>query len=183
MKYRQLFNAMLVCSTFALTACDGGSDTAAAANGTKILEGKATMVLPEGYKLMPQDMLEKKYTQAAQRPKEAWYVESEGGKVTMAFSMTTNPMKESQLPQFAEMMKKQLSAFSPQVSEVTVNGKKMQRLQMTTPDVNNPATGIYNVMQLSSLDDKLLITTFNSTDDLKEKYSAAGMEALSSLKY
>lgn len=47
-----------------------------------------------------------KYTQAAQRPKEAWYVESEGGKVTMAFSMTTNPMKESQLPQFAEMMKK-----------------------------------------------------------------------------
>ena len=60
MKYRLLFSAMLVCSTFALTACDGGSDTAAAVNGTKILEGKATMVLPEGYKLMPQDMLEKK---------------------------------------------------------------------------------------------------------------------------
>ena len=107
MKSRLLFSAMLVCSTFALTACDSGSDTAAAANGTKILEGKATMVLPEEYTLMPQDMLEKKYTQAAQRPKEAWYVESEGGKVTMAFSMTTNPMKESQLPQFAEMMKKQ----------------------------------------------------------------------------
>ena len=101
----------------------------------------------------------------------------------MAFSMTTNPMKESQLPKFAEMMKNQLSAFSPHVSEVTVNGKKMQRLQMTTPDINNPATGIYNVMQFSSLEDKLLITTFNSTDDLKEKYSAAGVEALSTLKY
>ncbi|MET6679041.1 hypothetical protein [Citrobacter amalonaticus] len=59
----------------------------------------------------------------------------------------------------------------------------MQRLQMTTHDIKNPATSIYNVMQFSSLDDKLLITTFNSTDDLKEKYSAAGVEALSSLKY
>ena len=183
MKNRILFSAMFVCSAFALSACDSSSDSAAEANGTKILGGKATIVLPEGYKIMPQDMLEKKYTQAAQRPKEAWYVESEGGKVTMAFSMTTNPMKESQLPKFAEMMKNQLSAFSPHVSEVTVNGKKMQRLQMTTPDINNPATGIYNVMQFSSLEDKLLITTFNSTDDLKEKYSAAGVEALSSLKY
>ncbi|MGL5456504.1 MAG: hypothetical protein ACRDB3_16655 [Citrobacter telavivensis] len=51
----------------------------------------------------------------------------------MAFSMTTNPMKESQRPQFAGTMKKQLGAFSPHVSEVTVSGKKMQRLPMTSP--------------------------------------------------
>lgn len=59
----------------------------------------------------------------------------------------------------------------------------MQRLQMTTSDAGNPGGGIYNVMQLSSLEGNLLITTFNSTTDLKDKYSAAGVEALSSLKY
>lgn len=182
MKYRLLFNSVLVISTLALSACDSISDSAKDVNSTKILDGKATIVLPEGYKRMPDEMLVKKYD-TAQRPKEAWYVESEGGKVTLAFSMTTSPMKESQLPDFAGMMKKQLSAFSPEVSEVTVNGKKMQRLQMTTPDAGNPDGGIYNVMQLSSLDGNLLITTFNSTIDLKDKYSSAGVEALSSLKY
>lgn len=101
----------------------------------------------------------------------------------MAFSMTPNAMKESLLPEFAGMMKKQLCAFSPEISEVTVNGRKIQRLQLTTPDAKNPGGSIYNVMQLSSLDGKLLITIFNSTSDLKEKHSAAGIEALSSLKY
>lgn len=182
MKYQHLCSTMLICSTFTLSACDSSSDSAADANSTKILDGKATIVLPEGYKVMPEEMLVKKYVKA-QRPKEAWYVEDEGGKVTLAFSMTANPMKESQLPEFAGMMKKQLSAFSPTVSDVTVNGKKMQRLEMTTPDAADPENGIYNVMQLSSLDGKLLITTFNSTSDLKEKYSAAGVEALSSLRY
>lgn len=182
MKYRLLFNSVLIFSTLALTACDSSSDSAVDVNSTKILDGKATIVLPEGYKRMPDEMLEKKYD-TAQRPKEAWYVESEGGKVTLAFSMTASPMNEAQLPDFAGMMKKQLSAFSPEVSDVTVNGKKMQRLQMTTPDAGNPDGGIYNVMQLSSLDGNLLITTFNSTTDLKDKYSAAGVEALSSLKY
>ena len=62
MKNRILFSAMFVCSAFALSACDSSSDSAAEANGTKILGGKATIVLPEGYKIMPQDMLEKKYT-------------------------------------------------------------------------------------------------------------------------
>lgn len=36
---------------------------------------------------------------------------------------------------------------------------------------------------LSSLDGKLLITTFNSTTELKDKYTPTGVEALSSLKY
>ncbi|PXW43979.1 hypothetical protein DET57_11093 [Klebsiella oxytoca] len=183
MKYRLLVSAMLVCSTFALSACDSSSNSAADVNSTKILDGKATIVLPEGYKKMPEEMLVKKYTLEAQRPKEVWYVESEGGKVTMAFSMTANPMKESQLAEFAGMMKKQFGSFSPEVSAVTVNGKKMQRLQMTTPDADDAEGGIYNLMQISSLDNKLLITTFNSTADLKDKYSAAGVEALSSLKY
>lgn len=181
MKPRLLCSFMFVCSIFALSACDS-SESPSEANRTTILDGKATIVLPEGYKKMPDEMLVKKY-EKAQRPKEAWYVESEGGKVSLAFGMTANPMKESQLAEFAGMMKNQLGAFSPEVSAMTINGNKVQRLQLTTPDAGNPGGLIYNVMQISSLDNKLLITTFNSTEDLKDKYSQAGVEALSSLKY
>lgn len=149
-----------------------------------ILGGKASIVLPEKFVRMPEDMLAKKYARA-QRPKEAWYAKNENGKVSLAFSMTENAMQEFQLLQFAQMMKNQLNAFSPSLSEEKVNGRKMIRMEMKTPDGNDP-TGklkIINVMQLSSLDGKLLISTFNVTEDLQGKYLAAGKSSLSTLSY
>lgn len=180
MNIKTLLAPLLFCSVLALSACDS-SNTAeeTAAKGTSILNGQATMVLPEKFVRMPQDMLETKYP-AAQRPKEAWYVESENGKVSIAFSVTENAISEAQLPQFADMMKNQMKAFSPSLSEVTVNGKKMSRLEITTPAADGK---IFNVMQFSSLDGKLLISTFNATEDLKDQYSQAGMDALSTLNY
>ena len=94
--------------------------------------------------------------------------------------LASNAISEAQLPQFADMMKNQMKAFSPSLSEVTVNGKKMSRLEITTPAADGK---IFNVMQFSSLDGKLLISTFNATEDLKDQYSQAGMDALSTLNY
>ena len=87
MNIKTLLAPLLFCSVLALSACDS-SNTAeeTAAKGTSILNGQATMVLPEKFVRMPQEMLETKYP-AAQRPKEAWYVESENGKVSIAFSV------------------------------------------------------------------------------------------------
>lgn len=179
MKKSLAVSSLLFCATLFLSACDSGNSADTAKKGTEILGGKATMVLPEGFIKMPQDMLEKKYP-TAQRPQEAWYVESERGKVSIAFSATENAVSEDQIPQFATVMKNQLSAFSPQTSEVTVNGKKMARVEMTTPAADGK---IYNVLQLSSRDGKLLISTFNATEDLKEKYVQSGKNALSTLDY
>lgn len=180
MNFKTLLAPHLFCSVLALSACDSSNTSEETAEkGTSILDGQATIVLQEGYVRMPQEMLEIKYP-AAQRPKEAWYVESENGKVSIAFSVTENTLSETQIPKFADMMKKQMKAFSPSVSEVTVNGKKMSRLEITTPAADGK---IFNVMQLSSLNGKLLISTFNATEDLKDKYSQAGKDALSTLDY
>lgn len=165
--------------TLMLSACDNASATDSS-NRTSVLSGKASMVLPEGYIKMPTSMLDVKYPQKAQRPQEAWYVESEGGKVSIAFSTTGNAMSEAQVPQFAKVMKEQLKAFSPDVVNVTVEGRKMSRLEMTTPAADG---NIYNVMQLSSFDGKMMISTFNVTEDLKDKYTEKGIVALSTLKY
>ncbi|MDG1644996.1 hypothetical protein DA718_06170 [Klebsiella huaxiensis] len=179
MKKRILFSSLLISSALLLSACDGDSSAGTAQNATKILDGKATMVLPEGFVKMPQTLLETKYP-AAQRPQEAWYVESEGGKVSIAFSATANAVSESQVAKVADVMKQQLGALSPVLSEVTVNGKKMSRIEMTTPAADGK---IFNVMQLSSKDGKLLISTFNATEDLKDKYTQSGKDALSTLDY
>lgn len=183
MKYRILLSALVVCCTLPLTACDSQSDASTdSANRTQIADGKASIVLPEGYIKMSDELLAQKYP-AANRPKEAWFVEKENGKVSLAFNMTQNAIKEAQLPEFSQIMKNNLATFSPKVSSVTINGNKMERIKMTTPDAADPNGGIYNVMQIASVDGKLMIATFNATADLKEQYSPAGLEALSSIKY
>ncbi|WP_434661617.1 hypothetical protein ACMYSL_05240 [Klebsiella sp. MISC125] len=182
MKCRMLLSALIVCCTLPLTACDGKNETSSEANRTQIADGKASIVLPEGYIKMSDELLAQKYPDA-NRPKEAWYVEKENGKVTIAFNMTKNPIKESQLPEFADVMKNNLVTFSPEVISVAINGKRMQRIQVTTPDAANPNGGIYNIMQFASVDGKLMIATFNTTTELKDKYGSAGLESLSSIQY
>lgn len=178
MKRHLILCTLLAGSALALSACDSGSSEPAKGS-TKILDGKATIVFPEGFVKMPQDMLEKKYP-LANRPKEAWYKESEGGKVSVAFSPTAEKIKESQISQFTEIMKQQFSIYKPVISEVTINGRKMGRMEMTTP---SPDGNVFNVLQLSSVDDNLLVSTFNTTEDLKEKYEKSGKEVLSTLNY
>ena len=166
-----------------LMACCGGSAVAAGKARTTVLDGRVSIELPDGYTRMSDSMIAKKYPQAAQRPGEAWFVESEHGNVSMAFSLTQNRISASQLPDFAGVMEEQLSVYSPEVSEVTVNGEKMVRIELTTPDQNDPEGGIHNVMQLSSVDGRLMIATFNSTSALEERYLPAGKASLATLKY
>lgn len=183
MKYRMLLSALVVCCTLPITACDNSKEAASdAAKRTQIADGKASIVLPVGYIKMSDELLAQKYP-AANRPKEGWYVEKENGKVSLAFNLTQNSIKEAQLPEFSEVMKNNLAPFTPEVSSVTINGKKMQRITVTTPDAADPKGGIYNVMQFSSVDGKLMIATFNATADLKDQYSKAGIESLSSIQY
>ncbi|WP_058914431.1 hypothetical protein [Entomohabitans teleogrylli] len=181
MKHGVIFSALLVSSGSLLF-----SSAALAADKTqvvKILGGKATIELPVEFVKMPQDLLAKKYTQPGNRPQEAWYVASEEGKVTVAFSVTGSAVKEAQLPQVMEIMTKQMSAFSPSSSQVKVHGHNTGRLELNTPDAADADGYIYNLMQFSSFNGKLMIATFNATSDLEEKYKPAGQAALSSLKY
>lgn len=183
MKFRAtLLTSLLVTSSLLLSACDdsGSNNEATAEKATSILGGKATIVLPPDFVKMPETLLETKYPMKEKRPQEAWYVESEGAKVSIAFSQTQTKVPESEVSRLAGVLKLQMSMFTPVVSDLKVNGKKMSRLEMTTPAAD---AKIFNVMQISSMDEKMLISTFNVTEDLKDKYTEAGKASLSTLKY
>ncbi|WON85005.1 MULTISPECIES: hypothetical protein [Chromobacterium] len=181
-------------SAFTLAACSGdvskndtkkiNASNAGAENnqkGVAILNGKAEVAMPKEFTKMPQSILDVKYPATSNRPQEAWFDAEVDGKVSFAFNLTNTSAKEEQLPMLAEALQNQMSAYSPVVKDVEVNGKKMMRLEMTTPagdDIN-----IFNVMQISSLDGKLLISTFNVTEDMKKKYAEMGKQVLSTLAY
>lgn len=97
----------------------------------------------------------------------------------------TNPnaVRETHIPQFLQVIKEQVEAYSPSSSLVKVNGHNMGRLELKTPDSADDDGYIYNQMQLSSFKGKLLISSFNVTSDLEDKYKDLGESMLSSLKY
>jgi hypothetical protein len=180
MKFGTLFSALLISSVgFAFSAAAQAADKNQV---VKILGGKATIELPADFARMPQELLAEKYTDERNRPQEAWYVASEDGKVTIAFSVTKNAIKESEIPKVTGILKKQLSVLSPKVSQVKINGHKMDRLEFNTP-VDEEGNYLYNLMQISSFNGRMMYSTFNVTNDLESKYKASGEAALSSLKY
>lgn len=169
---------LLAGAVLVLSACDDAG-TKPLKGSTSVLGGKASIVLPEGYVKMPQKMLETKFPQG-NRPQEAWYLKSEDGKVTIAFKSTDQAVRESQISQMSEGMKQQLRMFNPVVTDVTVNGRKMSRMEMITPSLDGE---IFNVAQISSMDNKMLISSFSVPKNLKETYEKGGKDALSTLTY
>jgi len=147
-----------------------------------IFVGAASIKMPPEFVKMPEEMLEIKHPDN-ERPSESWFIEKEHGKISLAFKLANNNITEDQLPVLAEMMKKQLSVFSPKISSLMVNGNKAYRIEMVTPDGANPDGGIFNIMQLTSLEGKLFIATFNTTEDLKDDYINTGISVLSSVTY
>ncbi|SQI40958.1 Uncharacterised protein [Leminorella richardii] len=175
-----LLAGLIMIPTLLLAGC--GGDENKCENGN-VLDGKICITLPADFTKMPEEMLKQKYPMA-QRPNEVWYIESEKGKVSLAFSQTSQAMRETQLEAFAQAMKNQMNAFSPKVTTATVNGKKTALLEIITPDNSNAGgPAIISMMQMSSVNDKLLITTFSVTEDIKDKYYQEGKTLLNTLSW
>lgn len=177
MKLTSLLTGLLMVPVLLLSGC-GDSEVKG-----NVLGNRVSITLPDGFTKMPEDVLKTKYP-SAQRPSEAWYAAGENGRVSIAFSKTEQAMTESHLSGVADAMKTQLKAFSPKITEAKVKGKKVMIIEMKTPDAANPdGSDIINVMQLAAMDNKLLIVTFNVTEDLKDTYYQSGKTALSTLTW
>ncbi|MBK5142343.1 hypothetical protein I2494_01160 [Budviciaceae bacterium BWR-B9] len=173
--FKKFIFTTLISAVFLLSGCSEESKVKG-----NILDGKAAITFPENFSLMSDSQLQKKYP-ADSRPGEAY--QAENGKVTFAFNLTENKISEDQLSLASEAMKAQLEEFSPELTEVKINGHKAVMIEMTTPDPDSDDLEIKNVMLISSLNGKLLISTFNTTSDLEEKYLTVGKKALETISY
>ncbi|OWF67088.1 hypothetical protein [Yersinia alsatica] len=145
--------------------------------GTKVFGGKAYIDMPAEFTLMSKEMLATKYPQA-NAPQEAYAVGD--GSVSFAFSDTNNAIPEGKLGDVVKMMKTQFAAFKPTLEEKDIDGRKAYILTMDTPAADGT---IKNVMLLTTIDGKLAIATFNSTEALADKYMTVGNNSLLSLKF
>ncbi|MFW5389581.1 hypothetical protein [Yersinia sp. 2542 StPb PI] len=145
--------------------------------GTKVFGGKAYIEMPAEFTLMSKEMLATKYPQQ-NAPQEAYSVEQ--GSVSFAFSDSNSAIPDGKLAEVVNMMKKQFAPFKPTLEEKDVDGRKAYIITMDTPAADGT---IKNVMLLTTIDGKLVIATFNTTEALADKYIDVGKNALLSLKF
>lgn len=101
--------------------------------------------------------------------------------INVAISITENKMKDSQIKAYKEYMEKLLKDYSENVLETNYYNVDNHNIGQIKLISNATDTKIYNNMIFFSYNDKLVIVTFNCTEDLKDEWSNVGNFIIDSL--
>lgn len=101
--------------------------------------------------------------------------------INVAISITENKMKDSQIKAYKEYMEKLLKDYSESVLETNYYNVDNHNIGQIKLISNATDTQIYNNMTFFSYNDKLVIVTFNCTEDLKDEWSNVGDFIIDSL--
>lgn len=152
---------------------------------SRILGGKASIQIPGGFEKMSAADIARNYPMANPLPREVWYTDTGKGMVSLVFfsPFPTKTLKDAQVPKLAEMMKTQMVKQRPTLTTDKMNGHTVSRLQSVAPDATGNGSEVHTITQLSSLNQRLLMVTFNMPVSLKDEYLPIGLAALDTLKY
>lgn len=149
-------------------------------NQKVVLSGKAMMLLPNMFELMDLNILASKYPITGHRPTEV-YTNKEGT-INIALNYTQNKAEEKDLPSLKKTMESQFNQPNIefiQSSLLRINGRQYVQLEFITPASD---TRIYNLLQITSLEGRLAMFTFNCTEYLRKDWETTGKEIMRSIE-
>lgn len=145
------------------------------------LGGKVQINLPVGFTVMEQEAVQKKYPQRAGRPLEV-YTNADGS-ITVGLDHMDNKSSFEELPAYKKAFEAQFSKINGiefRRNEIKkVNGRDFILLEMITPI---PDSKIYNLMYITSFEGRLLLTTFNCTEEYLEDWKSTALQIMNSIK-
>lgn len=126
-----------------------------------VLEDQVTLQIPRDFTVMNEELLQAKYP-TAQRPSLVFTDSS--GAVNIAFSHTLSPVTPTQLPAVVPQLEAQFRRLVPatdwiQTNALTIAGVKWFSFEFRSQAVD---MRIRNLMVLTSLNNRLLLVTFNA---------------------
>lgn len=147
----------------------------------EILDGKVKLLIPKEFSVMSAEMLEVKYP-AAQRPTLVFT--NEQGTVNLAINHTKNKATAASIPVFHRqteaMMRRQIAAENWLASEmITLDELIWFRLDFRTPAVD---TTIRNITLGTSLENRMLLVSFNTATAEEEVWLPIGQQMIQSLR-
>ena len=145
----------------------------------KVLSNKLSLLMPNNFKLMGRALLEKKYPSEGRRPTEVYT--NENASINIAFNHTQNKATLDQLPEIESVLEKQFQnpSVSFEKSEIRkINGRDFILIEFVSPAVD---TQIYNLMFITSVEGRLLMGTFNCTENQRTNWESKAKEIVSSV--
>lgn len=145
------------------------------------LEGRVTLQVPADLKPMNDEMWEAKYNKRA-RPNLV--LSDTNGTVNLIVELTKQSVTPAQLVQMKDFQVKFMKQQRPDMvllsdGEKTINGRKVVYFKMMTQAVDQK---VFNYFFITSLDGKVLMSTFNCIERLKEKWEAPAEAIVASMK-
>lgn len=135
-----------------------------------ILNKHLKVFIPSGFVLMDEVSLKARYPIEGRRPSEV-YTNAEGT-INIAFNHTLTKGGIADLPQFKQVFERQFN--QPGISFMTselkpINGTDFIVLEFITP---SPDGEVYNRMFITSLENRLLMGTFNCSVKLIQEWQS-----------
>lgn len=149
---------------------------------TKLLDGKFEILIPEGFELMNEQMLVTKYP-GENRPTVV-YTNPEGT-VNVAINHTANKIAPSQLRQMHQQLDTSIRQSQPKAQWMFsgfqhYHGREWTQLEFSSQAID---TKIHNMMLATSADNRMLVVSFNTIDELAADWLPAGREIIKSVYY
>ncbi len=146
-----------------------------------LLDGRVAMLVPEDFELMGEEMMRLKYP-SERRPTVV--LTNPRGSVNVALNHTQDALPAAEIEQVHEFMDNMFRNVYPSASwnrsEVTSReGRQFFLLDLVTPAVD---TKIRNMITGTSVDGRLLLVTFNCTQELEEEWAALGRKIIESIR-
>lgn len=146
-----------------------------------ILDGKVEILIPKEFQLMSADMLDLKY-KGANRPKVVFT--DEDATVNIAFSLLPYDANPTQIEGFKDAIKNSYkNAFPDATWEADgikiINGKNVGYIKLLTNSLDQK---VYNSLFITDCEGKLLIGTFNCTENLLAEWKDTSEIIIESVK-
>ncbi|KLV05494.1 hypothetical protein ABT56_10990 [Photobacterium aquae] len=145
-----------------------------------VLNGRVSLLIPQQFTQMPDDILEIKYP-SSRRPTEV--LSDDSGSISLAFNHTNTVMESSDIPEFHHAISKMFHNLYPSAKWfrdeiIERNGRIFIVLELITPAMD---TEIHNIMYGTSVDGRLLFIAFNTTIEQSKKWLPIGRKVMESL--
>lgn len=146
-----------------------------------VVDGKVTLLVPSEFTEMDEEMLSAKYP--AERRPTLVYTDETGG-VNVAVNHTRDRMPSKELGRFHETMDEMFRNLYPSAewfeSDIEeINGREWFLLDLRTPGID---TEIRNRLIGTSLDNRLLLVTFNVITGREAEWMGAGSAIVGSVR-
>ncbi len=175
MKQFSIVIAILSCIFFSLSVW---ADVAVA---REMLAGKVTLSVPDALKEMPDNMIKIKYPRS-KRPTEV--LSDESTQVNLVLNYTEHRISEQDLVENHKRFSEMFCRFYPLAEWkrdeiIEQYDHPYIVLELITPAIDTP---IHNIIYITSVDNRLLLASFNTTIEKADEWLFQGQKMMQSLK-